>query len=67
MPPFKLNIPKGHKIINIKITQENGPIDKTKALEKIIQTKLYTEEIINALKYHGTTSKFHIFSYPALT
>jgi hypothetical protein len=61
--PFDIHVPKGHLVINIKITQENGAIDKKQALE-ILRSRPYTVGIIDKLIYRGATSKFHVFSYP---
>jgi hypothetical protein len=63
MPPISFSIPKGHLSVVVKITQENRSIDKDEAL-RILQTRPYAAKLIDKMKYRGTTSMYHVFSYP---
>lgn len=60
---FEFYIPKGHLRVVISVTQENREIDKDEAL-KILKTRPYVSKVANTMKYRGTTSKYHVFSYP---
>lgn len=47
----------------ISITQDNRSIDKDEALA-ILKTRPHVLGVVNTMKYRGTTSRFHVFSYP---
>lgn len=62
-PGFEFTIPKGHLKVVISVTQERGAIDKDEAL-KILKTRPHIAGVLETMQYRGTTSKYHVFSYP---